>query len=110
MEVQIVLCDLHVQAFVVKPEVMLSSAFLTSVIQFSSLARTRNTCINVLVLGAPFCPVACLTAVKLLSNCAVAQGFRRAGFLFVHLPNLVIWSTLNFFCQTLLPLPNSAEI
>lgn len=38
MEVQIVLCELHVQVFVVNPKVMLSPAFLTSVIEFSSLA------------------------------------------------------------------------
>jgi len=94
----------------VNPKVMLSAACLTSVMQFSSLARSRSIYIHIVVLGAPSCPDTCLTAVELLSNGVVAQGLRQAGFLSLRLPNPVILSTLSLFCQNLLPLPTSAEV
>lgn len=65
--------------------------------RFSSMAWSRNIYINIVVLGAPFCPDICLAAVELLSGRRAAPGFGQSGFLLVHLPCSVILSTLSFF-------------
>lgn len=76
VEVQIVLCDVHVQVFVVSPHVMLSPALFSSVVEPGMKHKSLHAHGDV---WAPLCLTMDVTAAELLSP-AVPQGLGRQDF------------------------------
>lgn len=76
MEVQVVLSDAHVQVFVVSPEVMLSPALFSSVMELSRLARGTDLFMHTVMPG----PLCASPGTSLLLSCcqpAEPQGLDR---------------------------------